>query len=122
MDKTSLRQANRYDPDESYAKADRLTEFYNQSEALQWWQHPCTKELILRLEGDMAAASLSFLDGVTIDYECADRTAQMTARVNGNVQAIDDVLHLIELIKKKESYVKEDQDSGLHGTDQAQED
>lgn len=100
LDNRRLR--NKYDPDVSYAKANAYAEKYNKAEAQQWWESPCTQELVHRLEGDIAGCLLLLMSGGTLSSD-VEATAQNTHRHSGQMQTAIDVLELIDSIKRLES-------------------
>ena len=114
MELINPRLRNKYDPEISYKKADEFATFSSKEEALQWWENPCTQEMIHRLEGDMSTALMFFLEGGYVNYESADNSALLSAKAQGHVQAIYDILETIESIKRKRDEQEEDQHEGLH--------
>ena len=93
------RVRNRYNPEYFYNKALAHLELVSTEEAIAWYAHPCTKSLIMALEGDLAGLVVTMVSGAYIDAESSSGTAQSLAKAVGMSSAINDMLEHIEEVK-----------------------
>lgn len=95
------RVRQRYNPDWHHVKAQEFLDKVSREECEAWYNHPCTKSLLMSLEGDLSGIVLLWLSGAYSSEEHADSTAQQQAKARGMAQAISDMLEHIESVKER---------------------
>lgn len=82
-------------PDSYHQRSDSLLDTVGKLEAHSWLNHPCTKALALRLEGDLRCIIEEWMAGVHTDSS-AYGTAQKNAEAIGKLQAIEQIQYIID--------------------------
>lgn len=95
-----------FDSDELREKAALLLDELDISERTQWIQHPCTKALLLTLQGDYLDHHQAWEAGV-FTSDSAEGTAQQSAKALGALDAIRLIATSIEEVDYN------DQDDGI---------
>lgn len=74
----------------------------SKEEIIQWQRHPCTKALLLTLQGDYLDIHLGW-EGQSFIAPSSDGTAQLNAKALGQLEAIRDIINHIEEIHQNDS-------------------
>lgn len=96
-----------YSEDRFRRDFEEALDIVTKEEALQWYQHPCTKALEAAIQGDMCGILNMWLEGAYSDEKSIDVTAQREAKARGMSQAMDDVLETIQHIGYLELEINE---------------
>ena len=91
----------KFNPDELHLRAQRQAEETDIDMCRVWLEHPCTKTLLLSLEGDMCGLAATWIGGGYSNEESIDATAQLSAKARGQVQTLDDIIETIGQIGNK---------------------
>jgi len=84
-----------FDSEDIRDRALLLIEEITSEEKIQWLNHPCTKALLLTLQGDYLDHHQAWESG-NFTSEHAEGTAQMNAKANGSLEAIRLIAEYIE--------------------------
>lgn len=88
----------KYSPDVCYKEAVELLSTQSKEDIEAWRSHPCTKTILLQLEGDLSGLFLLWTNGAYTDENSIDGTSQKNVKALGMAQAIDDVINAINHI------------------------
>ena len=90
----------KYEAEHYYRKASAVTANLTDQDFKDWYEHDCTKSLLLTLEGDLSGIVSLWLNGGYSDMNSVEATAQLAGKGLGSAQAIEDVIQHIRNLKE----------------------